>query len=147
MKVERASKELPAPIPYSVLRGHDSAVNSIDFVGENHGLISGDVSGSLYYWNMKSLEIIKQWNAHTASVTTIQCINTTSTITYVLSLIVLLASHDHFLSLDQEEKDALNYGTSTQHKRFSLYALTVNIFVMYPRTEEILLSQLIILLR
>lgn len=74
-------RELPAPIPYLVLRGHGNAVNSIDFTGGDHGLVSGDVSGSVFQWNVKSQQIVKRWNAHTASVTTVQCINPMSLLT------------------------------------------------------------------
>jgi WD40 repeat protein len=72
MKKTDNVRTLPAPYPFAVLRGHREGVNCIDFTAENDALISGDLQGNVYYWDLSTQRTIQQWNAaHFPSIITV----------------------------------------------------------------------------
>ena len=56
---------LPPPIPFAVLRGHQEAVNAIEFLEEDTTkLVSGAADGELKIWDLSIKRSIMNVKAH-----------------------------------------------------------------------------------
>lgn len=61
----RTASQLPPPIPFTVLRGHQDAVNSIEFLEDDAGkLISGSADGEVKVWDLGINRPIASLKAH-----------------------------------------------------------------------------------
>ncbi len=70
-----------SPLPFTVLRGHQSSVQSLCFVhrlessSDSVGLFSGDVNGMIAYWDIHNRKMDLSHQSHEASVISLDLID------------------------------------------------------------------------
>ena len=65
---------LPPPLPYAVLRGHQDAVTSIDFLSDSSRLLSGAADGELKVWDLSIKRASISMKAHSGSILSVHTV-------------------------------------------------------------------------